>query len=226
MTSHRPAAALVGIALSILLPPVASGAGLEFGHRGIQWESEDENVRLRVGGRLHADAYVYDDDVTSLDNEVELRRLRLYLSGALFRDLRFKIEGDVSPDRDGWRNVYGTWRGWDNVEIRGGNFTAPVGFEDQISSNDTTFMERSLAAAITPGFLAGGQVSTWGRRWSVRVGGFGNPLGGSDIERRSSEGASFAARVTGAPWRQERQLLHLGASVEYRDIDSGRERRR
>jgi phosphate-selective porin OprO/OprP len=210
------------VALVCLLPlAVAAGEGFELGSEGIYYRTQDECHQLRLGGRFHLDGYVYDEDVTDLGDGVEVRRLRAYLSGKLFDgNFRFKVQGEMSPDRLGWRNVWGAYRGVDDVEIKLGNTIAPVGFEDLMSSNDYTFMERSLASALSPGFLAGISAGAWGRHWSVRVGGFGDPLGDDDIEKRKSEGLSAIGRVTFAPWRTKRQLLHLGGSFEWRDMQS------
>ncbi len=208
-------------ALACLLPLAAAGEGFEVGSKGIRYTAPDEHHQLRLGGRFHLDGYVYDEDVTELDDDVEVRRLRAHLSGKLFDgDFRFKVEGEMSPDRLGWRNVWGAYRGIENTELKLGNYIAPVGFEDLMSSNDYTFMERSLASALSPGFLAGASAGAWGRHWSVRVGGFADPLGDDDIEKRKSEGLSAVGRVTFAPWRKKRQLLHLGGSFEWRDMES------
>jgi phosphate-selective porin OprO/OprP len=213
---------LAGVAALVCLMPLAAvGQGFEVGSKGIRYTTPDEQHRLRLGGRFHLDGYVYDEDVTELDDDVEVRRLRAYLSGRLFDgDFRFKIQGEMSPDRLGWRNVWGAYRGIENTELKLGNYIAPVGFEDLMSSNDYTFMERSLASALSPGFLAGVSAGAWGRRWSVRVGGFADPLGDDDIEKRKSDGLSAIGRVTFAPWRKKRQLLHIGGSLEWRDMES------
>jgi phosphate-selective porin OprO/OprP len=213
---------LAGAAVLVcLLPLAAAGEGFEVGSKGIRYTTPDERHALRLGGRFHLDGYVYDEDVSELGDGVEVRRLRAYLAGRLFDgDFRFKLEGEMSPDRIGWRNVWGAYRGIEHTELKLGNYIAPVGFEDLMSSNDYTFMERSLASALSPGFLAGVSAGAWGRHWSVRVGGFGDPLGDDDIERRKSEGLSAIGRVTFAPWRKKRQLLHLGGSLEWRDMQS------
>lgn len=208
-------------ALVCLLPLAAASEDFEVGSGGIRYTTPDERHALRLGGRFHLDGYVYDEDVTPLDDGVEVRRLRGDLAGKLFDDdFRFKVEGEMSPDRLGWRNVWGAYRGIEHTEFKLGNTIAPVGLEDLISSNDLTFMERSLASALAPGFLAGASAGAWGRHWSVRVGGFGDPLGDDDIEKRKSEGLSAIGRVTLAPWRKKRQLLHLGGAFEWRDMQS------
>ncbi|HEY5657584.1 MAG TPA: porin [Myxococcota bacterium] len=219
---------LAGIAALVgLLPLAAASEGFEVGSKGIRYTTPDGSHELRLGGRFHLDGYIYDADapadarIDALDDDVDVRRLRAYLSGKHFDgDFRFKVEGEMAPDRVGWRNVWGAYRGIDDVEFKVGNYIAPVGFEDLLSSNDHTFMERSLASALAPGFLAGGSAGAWGRHWSVSVGGFTDPLGGDDIEKRKSHGLSAVGRVTFAPWRKKRQLLHLGGSFEWRDVDS------
>lgn len=217
------AAIALGASLMAAGAPAAA-EGFDLGSKGLRWSGFDEKVALRAGGRFNGDAYIYDDDVTPLDNSVQLRRLRLYLSGALFKDVpfadvRFKIDGELAPKRRGWRNLYAAYRGIDNTEIRAGHFVAPQLFEDLMSSNDIMFMERSLAAALAPRFRTGGTIGYWQRRWSIRVGGFGDALNGSNFDATRASGPSVTGRITGAPWRKKRQLLHLGASVTWRDVD-------
>jgi phosphate-selective porin OprO/OprP len=208
--------------LVCLLPLSAASEGFEVGSKGLRYTTPDERHALRIGSRFHLDGYVYGQDVAALDDGVEVRRLRGYLAGKHFDGgFRFKLEGEMAPDRVGWRNVWGAYRGIEDTEFKLGNYTAPMGFEDLVSSNDLTFMERSLASALSPGFLSGISAGTWGRRWSVRIGGFTDPLGGDDIEKRKSDGVSAVGRVTFAPRRTKRQLLHLGGSLEWRDVDSG-----
>ena len=76
--------------------PVLDWNGLTFGQNGLRWASPEQAVKLRVGGRVHGDFYLYDDDVTPLEDSNQLRRARLFLSGALLED--FRILFDVTPD--------------------------------------------------------------------------------------------------------------------------------
>lgn len=222
---HRGILFSLSIGLACLVHAGSAGAaGFDLGPRGLRWSTEDERLKLRAGGRLHTDAFVFDDDVTPMDDAVQLRRLRLFLSGALFqgedwKDLRFKVDGELAPRRRGWRNLYAAYRGIEKVEVRLGHFVAPQLFEDLMSSNDIVFMERSLAAALAPRFRSGGTVGIWRRSWSVRVGGFGDALNGDAFDATRADGPSVNARFTAAPLRREGQLLHLGASVGWRDVD-------
>ncbi|MFQ5698914.1 MAG: OprO/OprP family phosphate-selective porin [Myxococcota bacterium] len=204
--------------LALLLPLAAGASGLSLGERGLRFSTADENLRLRVGGRIHADSYIFEDHRTRLDNDIDFRRLRLYLSGRVLKDWRFKIDREFQVDRRGWRNLWLSYRGFDHTDIKLGNLIAPVGFESLMSSNDLMLMERSLVNALSTGYLAGLQVSRYQRHWSATVGAYLNPIGGENEEQRRSDGVSFVGRFTLAPVRKKHRLLHFGVSVEQRHL--------
>lgn len=204
--------------LALLLPLVAGASGLTLGEKGLLFSTAEENLELRFGGRVHLDSYVFDDHRTPLDNDIDLRRLRLYLSGRVLKDWRFKVEREFQIDRRGWRNVWLSYRGFDHTEIKLGNMIAPVGFEGLMSSNNLIMMERSLVGTLSTGYLAGLQASHYRRHWSATVGAFLNPIGGQSEDQRRSDGVSFAGRFTFAPIKKKQRLLHFGVSMEQRHL--------
>jgi phosphate-selective porin OprO/OprP len=186
--------------------------------RSVRFVSEDGNIDLRPGVRLHVDALVTDDDITDLNDDIEIRKLRLHLRARLFQDWRFKIDGEFSPDRDvDWRNLWVSYRGFERVDIRVGNRISPAGLDAATSSDNLTFMERSLADALTPGFQFGGSVRTWSPFGSATVGVFSAPVFEKN-DRNHSKGVSVASRLTFAPWIGENHVLHLGMSGVYRAL--------
>ena len=234
--SRRLGSLRCGLLALVLLPgaagaDIADGVGFRVGdlrvslNRGIRYRPH-EDVVLRVGGRLHLDFYDFDDDVLQLgSNNFDIRRARVFGKLELFRDWKIMVDRELSNyhiDRRGWRNLWLEYSGIRRLELRAGNQTAPMGMEDLQSSNDTTFMERSLAATFTPSFLDGAMARYSGRRnWSVAGGVFFDPVGGAKDDPRSAEGVGFVGRAAWAPWydHEERQLIHVAASFEYRDID-------
>jgi phosphate-selective porin OprO/OprP len=239
----RPALHLVGCVLllaSSWLPEAANAEfmdiedyeweeyGFEIGPKQLRYTTPDENWRFRVGGRLHLDFYGFDDDVTDLgDDGFELRRARLYGTIQAFEDWKFKIDGELSDsqNRRGWRNLWLQWRPLEKLRLRIGNQISPITIEEFTSSNDLTFMERSLINGMAPGFLTGLSALYSGEQdWSLIGGVYFEPLGSQDNDKRKADGVSFITRATWAPWFDREDptcFVHLGASFEYRNVDDG-----
>lgn len=169
----------------------------------------------QFGGRVHADTAWYDDDITPLDDDAELRRARLRTQLTLLDAWRFKAEYDVGGVVDGWKTVYVQYRGLDNWRFTFGNQVVPFSLADVTSSNVGVFMERPLATALAPGLLTGLAVKRSSETWSLSGGIFGDEL--EDQERRESDGEGVAGRATKTLWSKDRSLLHLGGSLEYRE---------
>jgi phosphate-selective porin OprO/OprP len=206
--------------LAGLLPALTAGAAetsfdLDDGAE-VEW---DDDRYLRFGGRIHYDVARFDDDVTLLEDEQDFRRARAILR-ARYDDWEFRADYDVGIV-EGWRNLYVRYRGWNRKRLTIGNQVAPFSLDDLASSNDLAFLERSLTSALSPGMLTGISLRTWGDDWSATAGVFGDEL--SDLDRRTVEGTSVIGRVTWAPIRKKRRVLHLGLAQEYRSVDSNEE---
>ena len=198
------------------LPALANAADTSFtldDGAKVEW---DDDRYLRLGGRIHYDMARYDDDVTRLEDDQDFRRARAILR-ARYDDWQFRADYDVGIV-DGWRNLYVRYRGWSRKRLTIGNQVAPFSLDDLVSSNDLTSMERSLASALSPGMLTGVSLRAWGADWSATAGVFGDEL--SDLDRRTVDGTSVIGRVTWAPVREKRRVLHLGLAQEYRSVDS------
>ena len=195
--------------------------------RGLVFAVDEPDFEARLGGRLHADAAFYDDDLTSIDDDAEIRRGRLYLSTRFLEDFRVKAEYEFASGRSGWRNLWFRWRPTRRTRIQGGNFVPGFGLESTASSNVATFMERALPAALGPGFQTGVGVHARGRlgskrrhhHWTLASFVGAEPFGVEEDDRHRSEHVSWISRVTYAPLARRRRVVHLGASLEYRDND-------
>ncbi len=112
-------------------------------------------------------------------------------------------------------DAYIAWDLNDTTRLRIGQFKPPTSLEEQTSLAHTTFMER---ASFTDAFgmerRIGIGLGFGGDNWTVNLGGFGENLH-TDIP--FEEGWLLAARATFAPIHKEDKVLHLGASVFWRD---------
>src|SRR5262245_39707131 len=154
-----------------------------------RFRTEGRDFEVRLGARLHVDAAVYDEDTTPLDDGIEVRRLRVGMEMRLFRDWRSGVSVELSPGtsevlRDAWVGYYG----FERTRIQIGVRNVPLGMEAATSSNDTTFLERSLANAQSPDSLTGLNVETYGKGWSARLGGFFDALGEEERDKQRAEG--------------------------------------
>lgn len=185
---------------------------------GLKLESDDGQFALALGGRLQADAALYDEDERSLGNGTSLRRARVKVAGTFYRDWHFKAEYDFAGNRTSIADAFLEYSGFDSIKLRAGHFKIPLSLENQMSTNDIAFMERSLTLnALTPSIRRVGLgADTSGSNWSLSTGIFGESVSG-DFSDESDSGWSFATRATTAAWRSENGLLHLGAGVEYRN---------
>lgn len=193
----------------------AEDDGLNVGHRGIEFKSGDFTVNL--GGRLHLDAARVSDAGTDFDDQ-EVRRARLEL-GVQFDDWRLRVDREFS-NGGGWRNVWASYDVSDAFAIKVGNQIAPFSMEDVGSSNETMFMERSLAQALAPGFGVGVSASYEGRHFGVSGGYFGDAIDAED-NIQGSKGRGVALRATWSPIEHRRNTVHLGVGLERREFETG-----
>lgn len=193
--------------------------GLTFDDKGLTLDVAGDDLTLNLGGRLHVDAASYNDDLTLFTDDARVRRARLELGGRVLKDWRFRVDYELSSLGEGFKNAWLSYSGIDGAEFTGGNFIAPFSMEDLESSNSVPAMERSLAQALAPGFLVGGEAKIYRKRWSLTGGYFFNPISQDPIVNNDS-GESIIARGTLAPLNSGRQTLHFGAAVERRNLDA------
>lgn len=193
------------------------------------------DLTLALGGRLHLDAATFheDQDINAAfgepDSGVTTRRAFLELGGA-FRRFDFNLWLDFSNGDFGdgdsqavdYRNVFvGTWGIPVVGGVRVGYFKEPFGLEETTSSNDITFMERSLTDAFIERRNLGIMFQrrfTEQRRMTTALGFYRS----ADNDLQTGTGYGVSGRITGTPILAEdgRSVLHFGASATYRDPGS------
>lgn len=210
---------LAGVLL-VLIAGEAIGADTRFDWEdGFRVRSDDRQWRLELGGRAHLDSAWYSDDVTPLEDDFILRRLRPRLDLSYGKNWSARVDYEFGDVADGWKNAWVRYRFSKRVDARVGNQTVPFGLEEVMSSDDVAFMERPLATQLTPGLLTGALLRADNRDMSFSFGVFGNDL--SDDDRRKLDGTSITGRTTWAPLRANKRVVHVGLSAEYRDASSG-----
>ncbi|MDX2273937.1 MAG: porin [Hyphomonadaceae bacterium] len=206
------------LALSFATGASAEESGLRFTSDGLEYRSPGGDVRAVLGGRVHADMAAVEDNSGQVDDE-ELRRARLELRLRLFDDWRLRLDHEFTSG-GGWRNAWIGYDATDHLSVRAGNFIAPFSMEDLGSSNETMFMERSLAQTLAPGYGLGAGAFYEGRHFSLAGAYFDGALD-SEESTPSNQGRGAAARLTYSPIEHRRTTLHLGAGIARHEFDTG-----
>ena len=193
---------------------------------GFHLDSVSKPFRLKVGGRIHLDGALLfgekrlEDAVGELDSDIELRRAWLDASGRILLDrLEYKVQFGGSGSDFGVGDNYLDLL---NLRLLGnmrlGTFKEPFGLEEMTSSNDITFLERSLTntfgSSRSVGIMAYDHLFSW--RVALALGLF---RGINDLEREDKDRAyDLTCRITALPWYEDNgnKLLHLGLAFSYR----------
>lgn len=197
---------------------------------GLSMETEDEEVKLGIGGRLQHDwAFI------TKDNELEstlgkgdryntgFRRVRLFQDGTIGQNFEYKLQLDFAGGSTNLKDVYLQIADVPVVgNIRVGHQKEFFSMEQMASSNDVVFMERSLGDLFiptrNPGITAfdhymNGRI-TWGAGIHRSANGFGQP------GQTTQGNFNATGRVVGLPWKKDdTHLLALGSAISRRDPD-------
>ncbi len=201
---------------------------------GLRFESQDKRYKFRIGGRFNYDVAFFDPDAdtrASVESTTGSTKVRIE-DGAEFRRARFELGGEVA-DRVEWaasydfaggrpsfRNLYAGLKDVAfGTNLRVGQFKEPFAFEQFTSSNYLPFMERSLKAALDPGFNAGILLfdAPLEQRMTWAIGAFRTGTDDGEISKGDGEWAT-TARVTGLPFHDQAgdDYVHLGLGLSRR----------
>ncbi len=207
---------LPAVTLSLTIPSAVYGSTLG---DSLSFKSENKNFTIKVGGRIHADAAWYNDDVTPLNDGSEIRRLRLKVGGRIYQDWRYSYSYDATSNKDfRIKGAYLGYFGLNGWRFRAGNLQQPFSLEELTSSNHITFMERSLINLFSPSYTLGATANTWGDNWSATVGIFGDTI--AKRNQNKGGGHDFAGRLTYTPIKSGDLLVHLGVATVQQNLAS------
>ena len=178
---------------------------------GIKVTSDDGQFSAQVGGRIQLDAAYYNEDLTPLDNGIELRRGRLFMKGLLYGDWEYKFETDFAEDQLDITDAYVKHK---PSGLTIGQFKVPFALEQITSSRFISFMERSV-----DGLREGRRVGVgWfgnGDAWTAGTSVFGQAIGDETV---GDEGIGAAARGVYRPWQtDDGDLIHVGFSAFFQE---------
>jgi phosphate-selective porin OprO/OprP len=192
--------------------------GLTLDEKGATLRFLEGRASLNLGGRVYLDiggGDVSDDDAYDIfDRNVDFAQARIELTAKwedwLTAAYQYDLADDDAPLKDVALGIKVA-----PVVVSVGNFKEPFSLEELSSDNDIPFMSRSLADTFAPSRNVGGAVASGGERWTAAAGVFG----GNINESVDDEGVGVTGRVTYAPIREGDDVVHVGASASYRNLD-------
>ncbi len=193
----------------------------------IKIESQDGKHSFQPIGRIFWDTlWANDDGSTAINSGSELRRIRLGFQAQFFKHWKAKLEYDFAGSdsvlKDGWISYN------DNVSagkywFKVGQHHVPFGFHTISSSKYMSFLRRPLFAdgPLSPARQYGLAGRIDNKRWLVHAGFFLNEPGDGVVAQTGTDddAQTFAIRVAGTPWMQDKtHLLHVGGSIMHIDL--------
>lgn len=176
--------------------------------------SDDGKFKWSLDGRVNLDGLFFVEDKNPLGDGVQLRRARLAFKTVLWGDWYAEMDVDFAEEAAAMKDAY---LRYDNLfggqgYVRAGNFREPFGLEENTSSRNIQFQERSQATdGFVPGRKMGFEVARFAPRWRVAAGVFG-----PDVTEFETEDDDMAWNVTGRFTanflRDSGQVLHLGVA--------------
>ena len=167
---------------------------------------------IKFGGRIMYDMAVWGD--STMDNAgTEFRRVRLYSSGTMYSNVKYKLQLDFANGDIAFKDIFIELN---KLPIQGnlriGHFKEPFRLEALTSSKYITFMERGLPIALSPERNTGAMYhTTFGDRLSFQTGifresdAFGN-------DKTANNNVNITTRVTYLAMNDRNKLLHLGVA--------------
>lgn len=191
---------------------------------GLKIESEDEQFKLKFGGRIMADYSLFNQN-NDLDNAfnkleiteaLEIRRSRFFLSGSIYNNTAFKLQIDFTDKKVSLKDVYIHLK---NIPIVGnlqvGHFKEPLRLESLTTNKYITFIERAFPTDFTPERSNGIMIFNdfLNRRLSAQLGYF---------KPSNNKGRAVTGRITGLLVNNEadNNILHVGAGFSHRNIET------
>ena len=186
---------------------------------GLKITSDDGHFSAALGGRIHFDTYLFDEDIEETVSTTEFRRARITLTGEAYT-WKYKLEQDFAAGStlSGFREV---WLGHDfyGGTIRVGQFKPFRAMEELTSSNEITMLERPFTSAT--GIYDGRQFQQgigWNNHWDCYTAGI-MAFNLRDASTPRNEGVGAAGRFTWAPLDYDLSTVHFGISYSYENAN-------
>ncbi len=193
---------------------------------GLRVRTKDQkSFTTRIGGALQADWIMFDSHYP-VDDDFDIRRARLFLTGRVYEHFVYKIEAELEGSSSNRLiDAYVNFDCFPWIQLQAGQFKEPFSLEQLISDKYLIFNERSFGYYLTPGRDVGFMIhgSVLGGALQYGAGIFNGD--GRDATRR---GQKDDKEVTGRLVVRPFQLggpdllrgLQIGGSCSYARLDT------
>ena len=194
-------------------------------NNGFKTTSSDGDFKLKFGGRIMYDYAFWNTNFNGTKesfNGSEFRRVRLFNSGQVYKNVKYKIQFDFAGEEVSFKDVYMEITKVPFVgNIKIGHFKEPFRLEALTSSKYITFMERGLPIAFSPERNVGLMLhnSFLDNKLSIQAGIFQHGLNQgpqNDGDGDFGDNRKITSRITFLPINKNDQLLHLGIGFSNR----------
>jgi len=193
------------------------------------FESADGQYSLQITGRAHFDTAFYDQDPVpggqqdariepDLNSGTNFRRARLGVDGKIAGDWNYHLMLDAGGDPDNSASLYEAYlryRGFKPFSITAGRHKAATGFDERVSSNDLSFIERSIGHNTASSPFSppanGFSVKANGKMWYADTGVWYGDIN----DDANDEFFYWNGRAAFAPVNNDDSLLHVGAHANF-----------
>ncbi len=184
------------------------------------FESDDGDYLWYWDARVYLDVAGYIEDKNKLSNGFYVRRARWAMKTVMRKYWYAEVDFDFAEEHVELKDAYMSYRGLfgGTGSIRVGNFRQPFGLEENITSRNLVFLERSQGTdPFAVGRRMGLEFAKWSHNYRVAASVYGADV--EDFDKPDDETFSVAARVNFTPINRDRHILLLGASGTLRQTD-------
>ena len=198
----------------------------ESGDANFKWgpsptiKSADGKFEMHVRGRLLTDFGMVSDGAKKQDRTAtEFRAARLGIEGKAWKDIKYKFEVDFAENEVDITDAYLEYAGWKPLYIMIGHAKTTNSMEELTSSRHIDLVERGgFTDAFNFNRRLGIQVGYVGEWFRFDVGAFGSEFDTPNTNV-NDEGYALSARAVAYPEIGNGGILHVGASVLYRNYN-------
>ena len=184
------------------------------------------DLRARFSGDVRdSDAPLPEEDIAAFD----IARRRVGVEGEIRNLFDFQVERELISGSDGWRDVFLNYKQFDYAQVIVGKFKLPFSLDENTSSTNLDFANRSLAASfLAPGRDIGvqvhGRVAKRVLRYELGVFEHDGRNARTNDTTRVTGGRTIAGRVRIEPFRHSKspaRELEIGAAFTGSDVEEG-----
>jgi len=182
-----------------------------------KWTSRDGEDFIRIGGAVHADLNLFENEHATNDT-FYLKRARIAAQGALYKHYEWKVQGEFGSGQVSARDLFVNINYDKRIQLMAGQYKMPFGMETLTPFTQTDFVERSaIATYLAPyrdiGIMIHGLLNndTIGYNLGVFNGNGMNKSSDTDNDK------DFCGRAWFEPFKD----LHVGAAMSWGHISRG-----